>query len=503
MKPKGMVYLVGAGPGDAGLLTLRAAELIERADVVAYDALVNPEVLRLAPKTAEIIGGGKTPAELSRLLITGARAGKTVVRLIGGDPYFFGGGGEEAEQLADAGVPFEVVPGVSALVAAPNYAGVPLTHREFASQLTLLVGQPDASAVTPSLDWAQAAKGPGTKVVMLGADGIGQVAERLVGCGLAADTPVAVVSGGTTGRQQSVEGTLATIAGLAAQARIGSPAMAVIGQVVKLRSRLNWFERRPLFGQRIVVTRAREQAGQLSRRLREHGAEVLEVPTIKLEPPTRRQDLGDALLTLNAYDWLVFTSPNGVSKFFEYFFKQFHDMRDLGGARIAAVGPATANKLKELHLQVDLMPDEALAVEIAGAFTEFESVENLKICLLRAEVANRELPEALEALGAIVDDVACYQTVPETEDATGAAASLLERGADWVAFTSASTVENFHARFDLPALLNRFPQLMAATIGPETSKALGALGLKPALEAKQHTIDGLVEALVAAQRSAR
>ena len=503
MKPKGMVYLVGAGPGDAGLLTLRAAELIERADVVAYDALVNPEVLRLAPKTAEIIGGGKTPAELSRLLITGARAGKTVVRLIGGDPYFFGGGGEEAEQLADAGVPFEVVPGVSALVAAPNYAGVPLTHREFASQLTLLVGQPDASAVTPSLDWAQAAKGPGTKVVMLGADGIGQVAERLVGCGLAADTPVAVVSGGTTGRQQSVEGTLATIAGLAAQARIGSPAMAVIGQVVKLRSRLNWFERRPLFGQRIVVTRAREQAGQLSRRLREHGAEVLEVPTIKLEPPTRRQDLVDALLTLNAYDWLVFTSPNGVSKFFEYFFKQFHDMRDLGGARIAAVGPATANKLKELHLQVDLMPDEALAVEIAGAFTEFESVENLKICLLRAEVANRELPEALEALGAIVDDVACYQTVPETEDATGAAASLLERGADWVAFTSASTVENFHARFDLPALLNRFPQLMAATIGPETSKALGALGLKPALEAKQHTIDGLVEALVAAQRSAR
>jgi len=503
MKPKGMVYLVGAGPGDAGLLTLRAAELIERADVVAYDALVNPEVLRLAPKTAEIIGGGKTPAELSRLLITGARAGKTVVRLIGGDPYFFGGGGEEAEQLADAGVPFEVVPGVSALVAAPNYAGVPLTHREFASQLTLLVGQPDASAVTPSLDWAQAAKGPGTKVVMLGADGIGQVAERLVGCGLAADTPVAVVSGGTTGRQQSVEGTLATIAGLAAQARIGSPAMAVIGQVVKLRSRLNWFERRPLFGQRIVVTRAREQAGQLSRRLREHGAEVLEVPTIKLEPPTRRQDLVDALLTLNAYDWLVFTSPNGVSKFFEYFFKQFHDMRDLGGARIAAVGPATANKLKELHLQVDLMPDEALAVEIAGAFTEFESVENLKICLLRAEVANRELPEALEALGAIVDDVACYQTVPETEDATGAAASLLERGADWVAFTSASTVENFHARFDLPALLNRFPQLMAATIGPETSKALGALGLMPALEAKQHTIDGLVEALVAAQRSAR
>jgi uroporphyrinogen III methyltransferase/synthase len=499
MKTKGMVCLVGAGPGDAGLLTLRAAELLERADVVVYDALVNPEVLRLAPKSAELIGGGKAPAELNRLLIARARAGKTVVRLIDGDPYFFGGGGEEAEQLADAGVPFEVVPGVSSLVAAPNFAGVPLTHREFASQLTLLDGQPDASKAASDTDWAQVAKTPGTKVVMLGTDRIGPIAEMLVGHGLAADTPVAIVSGGATGRQQSIEGTLATIADVAAQAKIGSPAMAIIGNVVKLRAKLNWFERRRLFGQRVIVTRAREQAGQLSRRLREHGAEVLEVPTIKLEPPTRRQDLVDALLALNAYDWLVFTSPNGVSKFFEYFFKRFHDMRDLGGARIAAVGPATANKVKELHLQVDLMPDEALASEIAEAFARFETIENLKICLLRAEVANRELPEALEALGAIVDDVACYQTVPETEDTTGAAARLLESGADWVAFTSGSTVEHFHARFDLLALLNKFPQLKTATIGPETSKALAALGLKPAIEAKEHTIEGLVTALLAAQ----
>jgi len=504
MKPEGMVYLVGAGPGDTGLLTLRATELLERADVVVYDALVNPEVLRLAPKSAELIGSGQhatAPAlsagDLNRLLIARARTGKTVVRLIGGDPYFFGSGGEEAEQLADAGVPFEVVPGVSSLVAAPNYAGVPLTHREFASQLTLLADRQNPSEAASGTDWARVAKSPGTKVVTLGADRIGPIAEILVGHGLAADTPVAIVAGGATGRQQSIEGTLATIAGVAAEAKIGSPAMAVIGNVVKLRAKLNWFERRRLFGQRIVVTRAREQAGQLSRRLREHGAEVLEVPTIKLEPPTRRQDLVDALLSLNSYDWLVFTSPNGVSQFFEYFFKRFHDMRDLGGARMAAVGPATASKLKELHLQVDLMPDEALASEIAAAFARFETIENLKICLLRAEVANRELPEALEALGAIVDDVACYQTVPETEDATGAAARLLESGADWVAFTSGSTVENFHARFNLPALLSKFPQFKTATIGPETSKALAALGLKPALEAKQHTLDGLVEALAA------
>jgi uroporphyrinogen III methyltransferase/synthase len=303
---------------------------------------------------------------------------------------------------------------------------------------------------------------------------------------------------GTTGRQQSIAGTLETIAAIAEQSRISPPTVAVIGDVVTLRDRLNWFEKRPLFRQTIVVTRSREQSASFSAQLRELGAEVLEVPTIKIEPPTRREELIDALLELNSYDWLVFTSPNGVTTFFEYFFRQFHDMRDIGGCRIAAVGPITAKKLKELHLQVDLMPDEALASSIAEAFTEFESIENLKICLIRAEVANRELPAALEALGAIVDDVACYRTVAETEDPTGAAARLMEAGADWSTFTSASTVEHFHARFDLPALKKKFPNLKLASIGPETSKALAALSLQPDLEAKQHTTDGLAQALVAA-----
>jgi uroporphyrinogen III methyltransferase / synthase len=505
MKPSGRVYLVGAGPGDAGLLTVRAAELLARADVVVCDAPASPEVLRLAPKSAEIIGNGPrangpatSPGRLEEVLAAKARAGKTVVRLIGGDPYLFGSGGEEAEQLANAGIPFEVVPGVSALVAGPSYAGVPLTHRAFASQLMLLAGVDHPTQADSGIDWAQVAKTPGTKVITLGLDAVKEMAELLIGHGLPSETPVAVLRDGTASGPQPIEGTLATIAGLVAGEPGGPPAMMVIGNVVKLREKLNWFERRPLFGQRIVVTRSREQAGQLSRRLREYGAEVLEVPTIRLEPPSCRQDLVDALLELNAYDWLVFTSPNGVSQFFEYFFRQFHDMRDLGGARIAAVGPATANRLKELHLQVDLMPDEALGTEVAKAFARFESIENLRICLLRAEVANQELPQALEAMGAIVDDIACYQTVPETEDATGAAASLLERGADWVAFTSGSTVEHFHARFDLPALLARFPRLKTAVIGPETAKGLAALGLKPTIEARQHTIDGLVSALLAA-----
>jgi uroporphyrinogen III methyltransferase/synthase len=343
------------------------------------------------------------------------------------------------------------------------------------------------------------AKTPGTQVIMMGTDRIGQIAETLVRHGMDAATPIAMVRWGTTGRQRSIQGTLANIGEVAAKTKIGPPTVAVIGEVVKLRGKLNWFERRPLFGRRVVVTRTREQASQLSTKLHELGAEVLEVPTIKLEPPTHREELVDALLELNSYDWLVFTSPNGVTKFFEYFFKRYHDMRDIGGARIAAVGPATANKLKELHLQVDLMPDEALAVNIAEAFSEFETIENLKICLLRAEVANRELPEALDALGAIVDDVACYKTVPEDEDVSGTAAKLLESGADWVTFTSSSTVQHFHARFDLPALLQKFPQMRLATIGPETSKALGELGLKPDVEAKPHTIDGLVDVLLASK----
>ena len=245
-----------------------------------------------------------------------------------------------------------------------------------------------------------------------------------------------------------------------------------------------------------MVTRTREQASQLSQRLTELSAEVLEIPTIKIVPTDRKADLADALVELNSYDWLVFTSPNGVTMFFEAFFKAFEDLRDIGGVRIAAVGPATAAKLKELHLKVDLMPEEYVAEKIAGAFAKFETIENLKILLLRAEVATPELPKALEALGGIVDDVACYKTVPETEDINGAAARLIEEGADWVTFTSSSTVENFHARFDLAALRKTFPKMKLASIGPETSKAIEALGLKVDVEAKPHTIEGLVKAVV-------
>ena len=502
MKSKGTVYLVGAGPGDAGLLTLRGAELLGRAEVVVYDALVNRDLLRLAPKGAEVIYAGKRAGdhaipqdELNELLVAKAREGRTVVRLKGGDPYVFGRGGEEAGRLAAAKIPFEVVPGVSAVVAAPNYAGIPLTHRDHCSSFTVITGHEDPEKYGAGVDWEQIAKIPGTKVILMGVARIRELAANLMGHGVLGETPVAMVRWGTTGRQQSIEGTLGSIADVVEKTGFKPPAVTIIGGVVKLRKTLNWFETRPLFGRRIVVTRTREQAGQLSHQLAELGADVLEIPTIKILPTERKTDLADALLELNAYDWLVFTSPNGVTMFFDAFFKAFEDLRDVGGVRIAAVGPATAAKLKELHLKVDLMPEEYISAKIAGAFAKFESIENLRMLLLRAEVASPELPEALTALGAIVDDVACYRTVPETEDVNGAVGRLQEEGADWITFTSSSTVENFHARFDLPGLLKKFPKTRLASIGPETSKALAVLGLKPDAEAKPHNIEGLVKVL--------
>jgi uroporphyrinogen III methyltransferase/synthase len=502
VKSKGTVYLVGAGPGDAGLLTLRGAELLRRADVVLHDALVNPDLLRLAPPSAEIIARGKNMSmpqeEITALLIARAREGKCVVRLKGGDPYIFGRGGEEAEALAAAKIPFEVVPGVSSFVAAPNYAGIPLTHRGHCSSFTVFTGHEDPNDAETALRHDQIAKIPGTKVVLMGTEKLADWTKSLIAHGMSPDTPVAMVRWGTTGRQQTVTGTLATIAGLAAEKKLSPPVLTIIGDVVKLRGKLNWFEQRPLFGRRIVVTRRSEQAGGFAQRLTELGADVLEVPTIKITQPKETDAIVDALLGLNAYDWLVFTSANGVTAFFDIFFRRFQDMRDIGGVRIAAVGPATAAKLRELNLQVDLTPDEFTAKKIAAAFAKYQSIENLKMCLLRAEVANPDLPKALEDLGAIVDDIAIYRTVAETEDPAGAGAMLLESGADWVTFTSGSTVEHFHARFDLPKLLKKFPQMKLASIGPETSKAIRALRLEPALEAKAHTTDGLIAALLKA-----
>ena len=501
MEQAGTVYLVGAGPGDPGLLTRRAADLLARADLVVYDALVNPVLLALAPDTAEILYAGKRAAqhaipqeELNDLLVENARAGKTVIRLKGGDPFLFGRGGEEAERLACANIPFEIVPGITSISAVPAYAGIPVTHRDHCSSLTVLTGHEQPGKPETSIDWQHVASEPGTRIILMGIERLPEIARQLLDHKLPGDTPAALIRWGTTGQQQTLSGTLATITNLARENDFQAPAIILLGSVIQLRQNLNWFESKPLFGRRVVVTRTRAQASRLSARLAELGADVLEIPTIRITEPDDQQPLMDAILGIGSYNWLVFTSPNGVDRFFHYFFKAYDDIRSIGGCQIAALGPATAAKLKSLHLAIDLMPETYTTAAIAETFEKYQSIENLSLCLLRAQVANPDLPQTLSGLGAIVDDIPVYQTVSETEDRTQAAARFLEEGADWITFTSSSTVEHFHARFDLPRVLKQH-NLKTASIGPETTKTLQKLGLAPAAEADPHTIDGLIDCM--------
>ena len=499
----GKVYLVGAGPGDAGLLTLRGAELLRQADVVVYDALVNRELLSLAPQSAEIIYGGKRSNdhaipqdELNQLLIEKAKEGKKVVRLKGGDPYIFGRGGEEAVELQHEKIEFEVIPGISSIVAAPNYAGIPLTHREHCSSFTVITGHEDPEKKETAVDWARLAQEPGTKVVLMGVERIGKIADNLMKQGLAKDTPVAMVRWGTTGRQKTISGTLQTIADIVLQTKFKAPAVTIIGTVSKLQKSLNWFENRPLFGQRIVVTRTRKQASKLTHTLKELGAEVLEIPTIKIVPPSDNEPVIQSITGIGSYDWIIFTSPNGVIHFFDYFFKAYRDIREIGNIRFAAVGPATAKKLENLNLAIDLMPKVYTAEAAANALLKYQNVENVNVLLARAEESNSELPKLLEAQGAIVDDIAFYKTVPETEDRNGAVEAFEEGGANWITFASSSAVKNFDARFGLVEICKSNPELKLASIGPETTKALNELELTPTVEAKDHTIKGLSKALL-------
>lgn len=499
-----MVYLVGAGPGDPALLTLRASELIRLADVVVHDASTKPEMLAIAQKTAERIlaGPDRSPGSesLSRLLVSKAKEGKRVVRLLKGDPYLDLEGTAEAELVARSGVRFEVVPGVPCAVAAAARAGIPLVHPGHAKTLTMFtIGSSNPASV---LDWEKFCRTPGTRVVSGRFDDVTALVNQLLAAGVADDIPVALVRS-SGGRPESLSGLLNEMRELAAATGFATADAAVIGDVVSLRTHLNWADRLPLSGQRIAVTRSREQSGDLARLLTEHGADVLEVPCIKIEPPAEREPLLEALAGLGCYDWIVFTSVNGVTSFFDYFFRAFEDLRDLGGVRIAAVGPATASRIEALHLKVDLVPKQHTASAIAHEMANMGSLENLRILLLRAEVATPDLPTLLENKGAIVDDVACYRTVAETEDRNGAAAKLREEGADWITFTSGSTVEQCDFRFNLPELKRRFPGLKLASIGPETTKALAALSLGPDLEAKPHTVEALVAGVERIVRQAR
>jgi uroporphyrinogen III methyltransferase/synthase len=493
----GHVYLVGAGPGDLGLVTLRAKERIEHADVIVYDHLANPEMLGWARDDAEVIYAGKKAGahalnqdEINKLLVEKARAGKEVVRLKGGDPFVFGRGAEEAKAIVDAGVAFEIVPGITSAIAGPAYAGIPVTHRAENSHVTFFTGHEDPSKLESAIDYSALAKLGGTQVMMMGVERLGAITREMMANGVRPDLPVALIRWATTGRQQTLTGTLEDIARRAIEAEFEAPAVAVFGDVVALRKDLNWYEQRPLSGKRIVVTRTRKQADALTSQLRALGADVIELPAIRIEPPTDLREFGELVQDAHTYDWIVFTSPNGVDAFFDMFFKLYDDAREIGAARIAAIGPATAQRVRDFHLHVDLQPDEFVAEALIHEFQRQGGVENLRILLARAEKARDVLPRELSKLGAIVDEAIAYRTVPETRDITGARRRFVEEGADLITFTSSSTVENFLA------LRLAWPKGMrAASIGPITSKTARDNGLKIDIEARRHDVDGLVEVI--------
>jgi uroporphyrinogen III methyltransferase/synthase len=494
----GKVYLVGAGPGDPGLLTLKGKQILESADCVVYDFLVNRELLQMARADAELICVGRRgnpdrlrQSEISQLLVARARDGKVVCRLKGGDPFMFGRGGEEAERLADEGIAFEVVPGVSAGHAVPAYAGIPVTHRDITSTVTFIAGHEDPSKESSRLDWAQLGTCPGTLVFFMSVKNLPRITQELMTHGRVPATPAAVIQWGSLPNQTVIEGTLADIAGKASA--ITPPAITVIGDVVNLRQRLNWFEHLPLFGKRIAITRAREQAGVLREELRALGAEVIEIPTIEIRPPDSWEPLDAAIRGLEEFDYLLVTSANGVRNFLARLAASGRDVRALKKLTIAAIGPATAAEFTRLGVKVDLLPKDYVAEGLLAALGD-RDLRGKAFLIPRARVARDLVPRVLEERGARVAVVDAYQTVaPELSAAE--LARLLTPPLDAITFTSSSTAANFAKLAGERRFAEALRGVVIASIGPVTSETLRKLGLTVTLEAHESTMRGLVQAL--------
>jgi uroporphyrinogen III methyltransferase/synthase len=493
----GTVYLVGAGPGDAGLLTLRAAELIERADLVALDALVSKDIASRIPRAAQVVYVGKRSAahtlpqdQINQLLIDEAKKGKTVVRLKGGDPFVFGRGGEEAEELVAAGVPIEVVPGISSAIAGPAYAGIPVTHRSFATSVTLVTGH-EADDGSTGIKWTTLAQLDGTIVFMMGFANLPVICHKLMENGMPHDRGVAVISNGTRRDQRTVVGTLRNIELQVKEASLPTPALIVVGDVVSLHATINWFESKPLFGRRVVVTRAREQASELKRLLEDAGANVLQFPTIEIAPPPSWDSL-DAVID-GSFDWLVFTSVNGVRFFFERLFERGRDARSL--PKVAAVGDTTAAELRARGIVPDLVPSRFVSSELLPLLPKGQNV-----AIIRALAGNNDLIDGLRARGDKVALGVAYET--------RAAAGLDELKAaldsiDIVTFTSGSTVDNFYGPLTEEERRAVNARAILASIGPTTTDAIRRYGKEPDVIAEKATLEGLLSALLASLANER
>lgn len=498
----GTVYLVGAGPGDPSLMTLKGKALLEKADCLVYDALANPVMLAwVKPGCTKIYVGKRSghhampQAQINELLVKCASEYTCTVRLKGGDPYVFGRGAEEASALHSAGVPFEVVPGISSAIAGPAYAGIPVTHRACCTQFTVFTGHEDPTKGESTLDIVGIAAASGTKVMLMGMSRLRHTLESLIQAGQGADVPAAAIQWAATSRQRSVVATVGTLADAVESAGLGAPAVVVIGDVVASATELDWYSRLPLSGKRIVVTRTREQASDLSATLGSMGAEVMELPMIRIVPPTDRKDFAAAVVDCPRYDWLVFSSPNGVRKFFEAFYAVYEDIREIGGARIAAVGPGTAAELKKHGLMVDIVPKKAVAEELIAEFDrkgeEFGGVANVTMLWVHSEQGRDIFYKEMMKRQAIVDECIAYNTVPETEDPAGVRERLLHDGADVITFTSSSTVRHYMAlQIPIPATCK------IASIGPVTSASLREYGIEPHIVSATHNIPSLIEAIV-------
>jgi uroporphyrinogen III methyltransferase/synthase len=499
---KAKVYLVGAGPGDPGLITVKGRECIQNADVIIYDYLASPALLKHARQSAELIYVGKkggdhtlSQDEINALIVAKAKSGGIVCRLKGGDPYIFGRGGEEAQVLFNAGIPFEIVPGVTSAIAAAAYAGIPLTHRELASTLAFITGHEDPDKKESGIDWSSLASGIGTLVFFMGVKNLPHITKNLIDHGRSPDTPVALIRWGTTPAQQTVSGTLQTIVEKVRAAGLKAPAITVVGEVVNLRRSLKWFENRPLLGKRIVVTRTREQASDLVRLLSEEGAECLEYPSIKIKPPADPEPLRRAVENVAAYDWIVFTSVNGVSFFFEQLYAAGKDVRALSRLQTAAIGPATAQRLLDFGLTSDIVPETYRAESVVAAFEKVK-LKGSRVLLPRAREARPILPRELAKMGAKVDEIPAYETLKATENADDLIKQLAEKRVDLITFTSSSTVKNFKELLAAENFQKLVQGALIASIGPITTATAKESGFDVHITAESYTIPGLVEAIL-------
>jgi uroporphyrinogen III methyltransferase / synthase len=499
----GKVYLVGAGPGDPKLLTLRGKECLERADVVLFDYLANPAILTHVSDHAERLyvgrrGKGKYPAqdEINRLLIERAQEGKTVVRLKGGDPFVFGRGGEEAEVLAAAGIEFEVVPGVTAAVAAPAYAGIPVTHRTLASTVTFVTGHEDPDKPSTGVEWPRLATSHGTLVFLMGMKNLPSIVANLTAEGRSSATPAAIIRWGTRAAQQTVVGTLADIVEKAEAAKMEPPTVIVVGDVVRLREQLNWFERRPLFGKRVLMTRAKEQAAELADLLDAYGAEPVEAPTIRIVPPEDWTAVDRAIDSVSSYQWVIFTSVNGVDRFMTRLRANGLDARCLAGRQVCCIGPRTAQELEKFGVRADVVPTDYQAEGVLAALGG-QDLKQARILIPRAEVARELLPDELRARDAHVDVVTVYRTITPIGDREEWCRQLSDRQIHVVTFTSSSTVRNFVTMLGgVERVKPLLQSVLVACIGPITARTAEEFGLTVSIVPGENTIPALVDAIV-------